>query len=81
MWWVDRSYSHLCEQTVAELLKLRNERLFEISIRDITSDSGLLELYRNKIPVIVIEGKVKLAGAMLANPNLLENVLRKALLE
>ncbi len=69
---------HLCERVVTELEKLRNERPFEISIKDITTDSDLLEHYRNIIPVIVIDGKVRLAGEMLANPNTIEDVLRKA---
>ncbi len=68
---------HLCERVVAELQKLRNERLFEISVKDITTNSELFERYRNIIPVIVIDDKVRLAGAMLANPNTIEDVLRK----
>jgi hypothetical protein len=70
---------HLCERVVAELLKLRNERLFEVSIKDITADTVLFERYRNIIPVLAIDGKVRLAGAMLANPNTVEDVLRKAI--
>ena len=58
--------------------KLRSERLFEISIKDITTDLELFERYRNTIPVLLIDGKVRLAGAMLANPNTIEDVLRKA---
>ena len=69
---------HLCERVITELQKLRNERLFEISIKDITTDSELFERYRNMIPVLLIDGKVRLAGAMLANPNTIEDVLRKA---
>jgi len=70
---------HLCERVIAELQKLRNERLFEISVKDITSDPVLFERYRNMIPVIVIDGRVSLAGAVLTNPNTIENVLRKAI--
>ena len=69
---------HLCERVITELQKLRSERLFEISIKDITTDSELFERYRNTIPVLLIDGKVRLAGAMLANPNTIEDVLRKA---
>jgi len=64
---------------IAELRKLRSERFFEISVKDIATDPELLETYRNIIPVVAIDGKVKLAGAILSNPNTLEAVLRKAL--
>jgi glutaredoxin len=69
---------HLCDRVITGLHKLKNERMFEISIRDITADPELFELYKNMIPVLVINGKVKLAGTMLANPNTLEDILRKA---
>ena len=68
---------HLCEKVISELLKLKNERAFEITIKDITTDSELFERYKNIIPVIAIDGKVKLAGATLANLNTLEETLRK----
>jgi glutaredoxin len=71
---------HLCERVVTVLWKLRSERLFEISVKDITMDSELFERYRNIIPVVTIDGKIRLAGATLANPNTLESVLRKALI-
>ena len=70
---------HLCERVVAELWKLRSERFFEISVRDIATDPELFEAYRNIIPVVAIDGKVKLAGATLSNPNTLEDVLRRAI--
>ena len=70
---------HLCERVLAELWKLRSERSFEVSVKDITTDSELFENYRNIIPVVVIDGKIRLAGATLGNLNMLEEVLRKAL--
>ena len=70
---------HLCERVIAELWKLRKERLFEISVKDITADPELLERFRNIIPVVMIDNEVRLAGAVLANQNSLEDVLRKAL--
>ena len=70
---------HLCERVIAELLKLRSEQSFEISIKDITTDSRLFERYKNIIPVVAINGKVRLAGAALANSNTLEDALRRAL--
>jgi len=71
---------HICERVIAELLKLRSERSFEISVKDISEDSHLFERYRNTIPVIAVDGKVRLAGAALANPNTLKDVLRKVIL-
>jgi hypothetical protein len=65
---------------VAELLKLRSERFFEISVKDISEDSHLFERYKNTIPVIAVDGRVRLAGAALANPNTLKNVLRRVVL-
>lgn len=70
---------HLCENVIAELWKLRNEQSFEIAIKDITTDAELLKRYKNIIPVIAIDGKVKLGGATLANPNTLKEVIRKTL--
>jgi hypothetical protein len=64
---------------IAQLLKLRSEQSFEISIKDITTDSRLFERYKNIIPVVAINEKVRLAGAALANPNTLEEALRRAL--
>ena len=70
---------HLCERVLTELLKLRDEQSFEISIKDITTDSQLLQRYKNIIPVVEVDGKVRLAGAALSNPNTLEDALRKVL--
>jgi len=70
---------HLCERVLAELLKLGDEQFFKISIKDITTDSQLFERYKNIIPVVEVDGKVRLAGATLSNPNTLEGALRKVL--
>jgi len=70
---------HLCERVLTELLKLTDAQSFEISVKDITTDSQLFERYKNIIPVVEVDGKVRLAGATLSNPNTLEGVLRKAL--
>ena len=71
---------HLCERVLAELHELRSEQFFEISIKDISEDSHLFERYKNMIPVIAVDGRVRLAGAALAKPNTLEEALRKVLL-
>lgn len=70
---------HLCERVIAELLRLVSERSFEISIKDITSDPHLFECYKNMVPVVAVDGRVGLVGAALANPNTLEDALRRAL--
>ena len=64
---------------MTELLRLRDKQSFEISIKDITTDSQLFERYKNIIPVVEVDGKVRLAGAALSNPNTLEDALRKVL--
>lgn len=46
-------------RVVAELWKLRKEGIFEISVKDMTTDSGLFERYRNTVPAIAIDGKVR----------------------
>ena len=70
---------HLCERVLTELLKLTDAQSFEISIKDITTDSKLFDRYKNLIPVVEVDGKVRLAGAALSNPNTLEGALRKVL--
>ena len=70
---------HLCERVLTELLKLTDAQSFDISIKDITTDSKLFDSYRNIIPVVEVDGKVRLAGAALSNPNTLEGTLRKVL--
>jgi hypothetical protein len=70
---------HLCERVIEELQKLRNDRLFEFSVKDITTDPELFERYRNMIPVLTIDDNVRLAGETLANPNTIGDVLRKAI--
>jgi hypothetical protein len=60
-------------------MKLRGERSFEISIKDITVDQQLFESYKNIIPVVEVDGRVRLAGAALADPNTVESDLRRVL--
>jgi hypothetical protein len=62
-----------------ELQRLQNEHSFEVMTQDITSDAELLERYKDIIPVLEIDGKIRLGGLALANRNTLESVLRKAL--
>jgi len=55
------------------------ERPLEISTLDITSNPELFQKYKDIIPVISVDGEVKLGGSILANPNTLNMVLRNAL--
>ena len=68
---------HLCERVIEKLEELNPTGSVKISARDITQDQELYERYKNLIPVVAINGKVKLAGAVLADPSTLEDVLRK----
>jgi glutaredoxin len=70
---------HLCENVISVLQKMNAERPFEISTLDITADARLFERYKNIIPVVEIDGKVRLGGSTLSNRSTLEGVLRKAL--
>ena len=69
---------HLCERVIKVLGKLASEQSFEIATQDITTSQELFERYKFVIPVLEIDGKVRLGGSSLANPNTLEDILRKA---
>jgi hypothetical protein len=61
------------------LRKLSSEHPLDISTQDITASPDLFERYKNVIPVVEIDGKVRLGGSTLSNQKTLEDVLRKAL--
>jgi len=71
---------HLCEKVIAALERIRVEKPLEVSTRDITTNPQLFERYKNIIPVVEVNGKIRLAGSTLANQQTLENVLRRTLL-
>lgn len=71
---------HLCEKVISELEKLRAVESFDLTTQDITEDPALFERYKNIIPVVEIDGRVKLAGAAISNPNNLEEALKRALI-
>ena len=62
-----------------ELQKLQHEHSFDLRTEDIDADPELFERYKDVIPVVEIDGKVRLGGLALANWATLESVLRKAL--
>ena len=70
---------HLCENVILQLQKLQTERSFELLTRDITENTEAYERFKNSIPVVEIDGKIRLGGTTLANRSSLEEVLRKAL--
>ena len=70
---------HLCERVLSELEKLRSIENFELATQDITTDTELYERYRNIIPVVSVDGKVRLAGSTLSNPAVLKETLQKAI--
>jgi len=70
---------HLCEKVIAELEKLRSAGNFDLTTRDITGDPELYERYKNMIPVISIDGTVKLAGIALSNSTILKRTLERAI--
>lgn len=70
---------HLCEKVISSLEKMREAEGFELLTEDITKDPGLFERFKETIPVVEIDGKIRLAGAVLSNPKTLHAVLQKAL--
>jgi glutaredoxin len=48
---------HLCEEARAVVLAVRAERPFELEELDITRDPVLERRYRERIPVIAIDGQ------------------------
>ena len=71
---------HLCEKVISELEKLRTAESFDLTIRDITEDTELYERYKNMIPVVSVDGVVKLAGAAISNPLVLKQTLKRAII-
>ena len=47
---------HLCEQARAEVARVREERPFELREVDVSLDPGLAREYRERIPVLAIDG-------------------------
>jgi len=70
---------NLCENVISVLTKLSADHSLNISTQDITASPELFERYKHVIPVVEIEGKVRLGGSTLSNHKTLEDVLRKAL--
>jgi glutaredoxin len=70
---------HLCENVIASLKKMQETNSFKLSTVDITKDSGLFERFKDMIPLVEIDGEIRLAGVVLSDSNALDSVLRKTL--
>ena len=72
---------HLCEDVASVLERMKLETPFEFSTKDITSDPELFERYKNVIPVLEVDGKVRLGGSTLASSSTLERILRRIIFQ
>jgi len=63
----------LCKRAEAQLSKLAKEYALDITIIDVEADEGLWREYALLIPVVVIDGKVKIVS------EITEEGLRRAL--
>ena len=48
---------HLCDDALAELVRLRAERDFELELVDVTLDPALNRRYGQRIPVLALDGE------------------------
>jgi glutaredoxin len=71
---------HLCEKVISELEKMRQVENFDLTTRDITEDSELYERYKHLIPLVSVDGTLKLAGSALSNPAVLRRRLERAIM-
>jgi len=71
---------HLCENVIAELERIKAARVeITITTEDITTNHVLLARFRHLIPVVSVDGEVKLAGVVLSNSRTLHDLLMKAI--
>ena len=70
---------HLCENVIESLQRMRERIALEVVTRDINEDSELFERFKDIIPVVEIDGQVRLAGAAISNPRTLDATLERAL--
>jgi hypothetical protein len=66
---------HLCEDTLADLNRLRRRHPHHLQVVDVTRDSELLLNYGQRIPVLAIGGHEYDAPLL---PAILEHALRQA---
>jgi glutaredoxin len=71
---------HLCENVISELEKLKAFMHFDLTTQDISKNSELFERYKNIIPVVSIDGKIKLAGGAVSSVRDLRQALMRAII-
>jgi glutaredoxin len=59
----------LCDKAAAILAHLRREFAFEVEYVDITTDAGLFARYRERIPVLAVDGR-EIASTVVTTPAL-----------
>jgi hypothetical protein len=57
-----RAGCHLCEDAWTELERWRARHAFRVTVRDIDTDAVLVERFGTCVPVIEVNGKVRLRG-------------------
>ncbi len=70
---------HLCDRVISSLERIKEAENFELLTEDITNAADFFERFKEIIPVVEIDGKIRLAGAALSDPSTLESALRRAL--
>jgi glutaredoxin len=69
-----RSGCHLCEEAHSLLEVMRARFNFKLEIVDVDNSAELVQLYGDRVPVLMIGGKDRLWGKI--NPVLLDRLLR-----
>jgi glutaredoxin len=59
----------LCDKAAAILAHLRREFEFDVRYVDITTDAALVARYRERIPVLVVDGR-EIAATIVTTPGL-----------
>ena len=78
MVYTKRDY-HLCEHVLEKLEELNSQDSMKIATGDITRHQEFFGRYKYLIPIVAVDGKVKLTGAALANLITLEDMLRRTI--
>lgn len=55
---ISRVDCHLCDEMKAVVEPLAHELGLELELREVDSDPALLELYGDKVPVLLVDGRL-----------------------
>lgn len=69
-----RRNCHLCEDVLGHLQKEKSKHRFELEIVDVDSDQDLVAKFGDLVPVIAVNGHVRLWGNI--KPGLISRLLR-----